>query len=125
MGDLTKNISRYEIACKCGCGFDTIDYETVKVVQECCDHFAKRLGKDRVVLYITSGCRCPEYNERIGGRKNSQHTKGRAIDFVIRGVLPADVQLYLMGKYKGKYGIGQYDNFTHFDTRSREARWKA
>ena len=31
MGDLTKNISRYEIACKCGCGFDTIDIEVVRM----------------------------------------------------------------------------------------------
>ena len=40
MGDLTANISRYEIECKCGdCGFDTIDYQTVMIWQDVCDYF--------------------------------------------------------------------------------------
>lgn len=29
--NLTKKISRQELACKCGCGFDSCDYETIQV----------------------------------------------------------------------------------------------
>ena len=32
---------------------------------------------------ITSGYRCKELNDKVGGVKGSQHTKGQAVDFVI------------------------------------------
>ncbi|OPZ79371.1 MAG: Peptidase M15 [Alphaproteobacteria bacterium ADurb.Bin438] len=35
---------------------------------------------------ITSGYRCEELNKLVGGAKNSQHTKGQACDFIIKGV---------------------------------------
>jgi len=57
MGDLSKNISRSEIECKCGCGTDTIDAETIKAVQDTCDHFAKVLDVKKVHLVITSEIR--------------------------------------------------------------------
>lgn len=124
MGDLTKNISRSELACKCGCGFDTADIETVIVLQACCDHFARQARKGKVILDITSGCRCEEYNKNIGGSENSQHVKGRAIDFVIRGVSPSDVYAYLAGRYSGQFGIGRYRDFTHIDSKSGpQRRW--
>ena len=33
-------------------------------------------------LIVSSGVRCPELNERIGGAKNSQHMRCEAADFV-------------------------------------------
>ena len=33
-------------------------------------------------IIITSGYRNPEYNIKVGGAKNSQHTKGQAVDFI-------------------------------------------
>lgn len=124
MGDLSKNISRYEVACKCGCGFDSIDSETVQVVQAVCDGFARQLGADRVVLHVGSGARCPLHNKNEGGRERSQHVKGRAIDFTISGVKPADVYAALAAAFPDRYGIGKYDGFTHIDTRGGPAaRW--
>ena len=35
---------------------------------------------------ISSGYRCRELNKFVGGASNSQHTKGEACDFFIRGV---------------------------------------
>lgn len=124
MGNITKNISRHELACNCGCGFDSMDYETIEVVQECCDHFAEKLGLSKVVLMISSAARCFEYNRSIGSNDNSQHPLARAMDITIKHVSPADVYAYLDTKYPGKYGMGNYPTFTHIDTRSGSAkRW--
>lgn len=126
MGDLTKNISRHELACPCGCGFDTGDIETVIAVQACVDHFARLKRRPRLVLDITSACRCESYNASLvpRGAPNSQHLLGRAIDFSIRGVPAADVHAYLLSKYPDKWGIGGYNNFNHLDTRGGPAaRW--
>ena len=124
MGDLTKNISRHELACSCGCGSDSMDYETIKVVQHCCDHFAHKQGIDKVVLRITSAHRCFEYNKTIGSNNNSQHPRARAIDFKIDGALPADVYDFLTSRYPNKYGFGDYVGFTHVDSRTNgPARW--
>ncbi|CAM0047366.1 hypothetical protein VPHK406_0067 [Vibrio phage K406] len=48
MGDLTKNISRHEVACRCGnkfgtCNAEAMDFETIAIVQDACDHFANNL----------------------------------------------------------------------------------
>ena len=126
MGDLTLNISRHEVACKCGCGFDTLDLETAKIIQECCDHIAQSMGLQKVVLLINSGCRCFAWNDHVNGSDRSLHLWGRALDFYIKDVDPALVYEHLSRKYAGKYGIGKYKTFTHLDTRSgAQRRWKA
>lgn len=129
MGDLTKNISRYELACKCGCGDDTMDFETIRVVQDVCDHFSLLLSK-KVTLAITSAYRCLEYNRKPaseggpGSNDNSQHPRGRAMDIKILEVSPEEVYHYLTQWYGGRYGFGKYDTFVHVDTRSNgPARW--
>lgn len=117
MGNITKNLSRREFACKCGCGFDTVDYETVAVIQDVCDHFNCRVT-------INSGCRCEAHNKAIKGSKNSYHKKARAADCDFHGVSSLEVHEYLCNKYPSKYGFGIYNNFNHIDTRSGiPARW--
>lgn len=121
MGDLTRNISRHEITCKCGCGFDTIDYVTIHVVQSIADIYWINSGP--VTLNIHSGCRCLEYNQRIGSNETSQHIQGRAIDFSINDIDPVDIWVALNQKYPERFGIGKYPTFTHFDSRAIRARW--
>jgi len=36
-------------------------------------------------IIISSGYRSPEVNKAVGGAKNSQHTKGEAVDFICPG----------------------------------------
>jgi uncharacterized protein YcbK (DUF882 family) len=117
MTKLTKNLSRKEFACKCECGFNTVDYELVLACQDLADHFED-------VIYINSGCRCESHNKSVGGSKNSQHVLGRAADVRLKHTPPDRVQEYLHSKYPNLYGIGSYENFTHIDTRSGKARWK-
>lgn len=123
MGDLTKNISRHELACKCGCGFDTMDWETIEVIQDVCDYFAGKLQVPKVVLSINSAARCLDYNRKVGSKDTSQHVKGRALDVNIQGVSTQAIYDYLDQKYPSKYGIGLYSTFVHFDSRSYRARW--
>jgi len=116
MGDLTKNFSRSEYACKCGCGYDTVDYDLVMFHQRIRDHFGKPVT-------ITSGCRCEAWNERVGGEDDSQHMKAKAGDIIVHGITPKAVGVY--ADSIGVPGIGVYDDFTHMDVRSNgPARWE-
>lgn len=112
---LSKNLSRHEFACKCGCGFDTADLATVSVIQSVCDHFECKVR-------INSGCRCEAHNAKVGGAPNSQHRLGRAADcmfFDEDGPLdPYEVDQWLRKKYPNIYGFGLYTTFNHIDTRS-------
>jgi uncharacterized protein YcbK (DUF882 family) len=116
MGDLSNNFSRHEFACKCGCGFDTVDVELIPVLQALRDYFARRVT-------ISSGCRCGAYNYRVGGSGKSQHTFAKAADISVQSVAPSTVHHYLDKKYESKYGIGLYQTFTHIDVRKIRARW--
>lgn len=115
MGDLTGNFSRHEFACSCGCGFDTVDVDTLTVLEQVRQHF-------NAPVKITSGCRCADHNAKIGGSKKSQHVRGRAADIQVQGVTPSDVADYIESIMVGG-GLGRYDTFTHIDTRSGTARW--
>ncbi len=123
MGDLTKNISRYELACNCGCGSDSMDWETVLIVQSCCDHFERELGVIRVTLNIHSANRCEGYNKKVGGAENSYHMKSRAMDISIKGIHAKEVTKYFKQRYPNLFGIGGYPTFTHIDTRT-EGVWR-
>jgi len=136
MGDLSKNLSRHEFACKCGCGFDIADFKLVQILQQTADHFLNiKAEMDIVVVSITinSGCRCKKHNEAEGGSKNSRHMLGNAADFKLkyrladgtkRQIDPNLVAAYLDKKYKYEYGIGWYNGRTHFDTSSSgKRRW--
>lgn len=123
MGDLSKNLSRHEFACTCGCGFDTVDAKTVEVIQDVCDNFSCRVN-------ISSGCRCFEYNRLPaseggpGSSDGSQHPRGRAGDCHFLGVAPDVVWVYVNEKYPELYGFGLYSWGVHIDTRTNgPARW--
>ena len=116
MTKLTKNLSRKEFACNCGCGFSTVDYELAIVCQDLADHFQD-------VIYINSGCRCKNHNKAVHGTINSKHLLGIAADVRLKHTEPDKVASYLLNKYPDLYGIGKYDTFTHIDVRSKKARW--
>ena len=116
MGDVSNNFSRHEFGCKCGCGFDAVDFELRDVVQKVRDYYGKPVT-------INSGCRCLKYNRSIESTDNSQHIKAKAADISIAGVLPAEIFSYLDNEYPHKYGIGLYQTFVHIDVRKVMARW--
>ncbi len=114
MGDLSRNFSRSEFACKCGCGFDTVDAELVNMLEQVREHFGQPIT-------ITSGCRCPDHNDTVGG-KASQHLKGRAADFKVKATSAQVVQDYCDEAFPDG-GVGRYSTWTHIDSRGVKARW--
>lgn len=136
MGNLTKNISDHELKCNCGgCDVRIQDHEPIiQIVQDVCDHFARKLGVEKVTLAITSAARCYVYNRLpiefggAGSNDESQHPRCNAMDIKIFvnniQVSPVDIHHYLVTKYPDKYGLGLYKTFVHIDARSIKARWR-
>jgi len=110
----SKYFKRAEFACKCGCGFDTIDYGLVKVLEQVREYFGKPVT-------INSACRCKTYNKSIGSTDASQHVLGRASDISVKDTPPSAVADYAESLNVG--GLGRYATFTHIDTRNGTARW--
>lgn len=134
MGNLTKNLSTEEFACRCNypdCHLKLVAHmPLVLAIQGAADHFAdKHIA--RVKIVISGPNRCPKHNAAEGGAKESTHQDAIAADHHLeiavggRWVLIAPLELYKYydSKYPNKYGIGLYDNRVHLDTREVRARW--
>jgi len=114
---LSQHFSRSEFACKCGCGFDTVDVELLRLLEEIREKYNQPIT-------INSGCRCSNHNAAVGGSNNSQHLYGRAADIVVKQVLPEMAHAFIESKYSDKYGLGVYKSWLHIDSRSNgPARW--
>lgn len=72
MGDISKDFDAIEFACQCGCGFNDVDPTLLAMLQEIRDLVGP--------VYINSGSRCPEHNKSVGGKANSAHLIGKAVD---------------------------------------------
>lgn len=116
MDKMTENFYRSEFACRCGCGFDSIDTRLVSFIQ--------KYVRDayRAPVIINSGCRCKAHNENVDGLKRSRHLTGEAADFFVRGVELKSIYDRLCGIFPSKYGLILYDTFIHFDVSERYYR---
>ena len=78
----TTDFSPTEFRCNCGhcTGYPTYMKQVeLKHLQKIRDHYKKPMT-------ITSGMRCSYENNRVGGVRNSGHTRGYAADFYMKGV---------------------------------------
>ena len=72
------------LMCPNGAPFPT---ELMRLLQDASSHFGR-------TAVVNSGYRTPERNRRVGGARNSQHMKCRAIDFRVAGVSVGDLRRY-------------------------------
>jgi hypothetical protein len=93
---------------------------TLKVV----DRLSETMNEP--LVEIISAYRSPAYNAKCsGGKSNSQHLRNTALDLKYR-CSPRMVsrtvrELREQGLFLG--GVGRYSDFTHVDTRGRNADW--
>lgn len=111
-----KYFTRDEFACKCGCGFNTVDAELLDILETA----RRKFGP----IIINSGCRCTQHNRNSGGAASSRHIVGKAADIRSNIVSSKELAEYFRTEYPGKYGIGEYGRWVHIDVRSNKARWR-
>jgi len=93
-------------------------------------------GYDKYAFRIKDGFRYPNFNNKTGGVRLSQHIYGKAIDLAIGDINKdgkfneaADKKIVLLilenDIIKNSGGVGRYPgtNAVHFDTRGYYARW--
>jgi len=75
-------------------------------------------------IVVTSGYRCPEHNNAIGGSAGSQHLYGQAADIQCERETPEALAVFAEEiPYFRTGGIGIYDHHVHVDVREGAARW--
>lgn len=72
-------------------------------------------------ITVTSWWRDVESNKKVGGKPKSRHLLGDAVDFVVSGLTPQEVQKILDPTWNGGLGYGK--TFTHVDGRATKARF--
>ncbi len=117
MGDISQNFSRSEFACKCGCGFATVDSGLLLKLEA----LRSKLGGRPV--RITSGCRCPKHSVAVGGYSTDAHTKGIAADITVDGRTVEDIAE--AAELVGFTGIGLMNGAVHVDVRSASNYYNA
>jgi len=75
-------------------------------------------------VIITSGYRCADHNEAVGGDEKSYHMFGMAADICVSGVTTRS--LAAKAESVGFEGIGIYVDkaFVHVDVRGYPAKWE-
>lgn len=116
MSQVNEYFKREEFACKCGCGFDSVDVELLKVLTLVRQKFEQP-------VIINSACRCESHNKKVGGALNSTHKFGKGADIRVKDVPPPDVYDFLTRTFPMSKGLGLYDSWVHVDVRETRARW--
>ena len=122
-GMISEHLSIVEILCNCGCGFGSkkgdFSLKTAIMFERIRNALCTFRGRE-VQLYVSSACRCEEYNTRVGGAKKSQHKKGFALDILKPdGVSYKDFYRIVCDVVRRQGVVGQYasGSFIHIDTR--------
>ena len=104
MGDLTKNFSRSEFTCRCGCGLSMVSPHLLESLQRA----REALGKS---IRINSGFRCKDHNKAVEGAENSEHLTGEAVDISCENSAERWELLGILQSYFTRIGFAK--NFIH------------
>ena len=96
-----------ELTCKCGCGlnnFSALTLAKLNVARETAG----------IPFVITSACRCPAHNAKVGGKPSSAHLRGHAVD--IRTQTSSHRYIIVAALLAAGFNrIGLADTFIHVD----------
>ncbi len=103
-------------------------HANLKILEGQIEVIERSLGMDPKSLFVSSGFRDLQKNNKVKSMSTSQHRLGKAADLYPRGGLTAlklyarIINLINTGKlYNG--GVGIYKNFVHYDIRNKPSRW--
>ena len=125
MGDLTRNFSIKEFACKDGSvvlkNYQSNVKKLATNLQVLRDHIGQR-------IHVNSGYRTPSYNKKVGGASQSQHLYAKAVDIRAQTKTPKKlhsiIEKLISGGKMAQGGLGLYSTFVHYDVRGYKARWQ-
>lgn len=121
---LTKNFHLAEFACKDGSQVPNELLHNTELLAANLQVLRDHLGES---IHINSGYRTPEYNAKVGGKKNSYHMKAMAADITCKSKTPkqlaAIIEKLIEAKKMKQGGLGLYPGFVHYDVRGAKARW--
>lgn len=106
---VSENFRVREYACKDGSDLVLVADELAELLQKIRD----TLGP----VYINSGYRTEQWNEKVGGQPYSKHLAGMAADIWVKNVSPkkvAETADEILGTHGG---VILYTNFVHVDVR--------
>lgn len=107
-----RHFSFDEFDCPC-CGKNWIKVSFVKKL----DLVRDQLGAP---IYVDSGYRCADHNEKVGGKRGSQHLRGGAADIRAEDM---DKLYEICCEVFKAVGDGRAKGFIHVDDRSEIHRW--
>lgn len=118
---ITENFDRREFACHCNCGYDSIHTGIVHRLQVIRDIV-------KVPIKIHSGCRCRTYNKKVGGKPESYHILGDAIDWSVIAEELQKGHLHIMlsemlKEWSGGFHYYIDGDFFHCDIGPSKRRW--
>jgi hypothetical protein len=124
---ISKHFWQKEFDCKCGCKTDVIVHSSLLSLLE-----KIRVALDAPIR-ITSGGRCEEHNQKVGGSKKSWHIPrpGNGILYASdisywrdnASISKMDtLKLYTLANVNHAQGLGLYPGRIHVDTRPTKAR---
>ena len=116
MSQISKNFTREEATCRCGCGKVVLVDSVIELIQNIRNEYGSS-------ILINRWYSCPEHNKEVGGASSSFHILGLAVD-----LRPGDgdlKELYLVCEKAEPNGLGIYPEkkFIHIDLGTRIQRW--
>ena len=121
---LTENFYKEEFDCRDGSKMPEEILTNIKILASNLQFIRNELNEP---IFISSGYRSAEHNEKVGGKSNSYHLRGMAADLVSKNFSPKELATIIL-KLKEeniilKGGIGLYDGFVHYDIRGDLVHW--